>query len=254
MEPLSANDIEQVTRWLRGAKTAVAFTGAGISTESGIPDFRSPGGVWSKNRTVYFDEYLQSPEAREEYWRQKAEAHRDFQFARPNLAHETVAEWETAGVLRGVITQNIDGLHQLAGSRNVLELHGTAREVACLDCEKRYDAEEMVNQFTESGVVPVCEACGGVTKHATISFGQSLPAAVLREAATWAGEADVFLAMGSSLVVEPAASLPRAAKQSGSKLVIINRDATPLDSWADVVIHTELGAVMPALRECWKKL
>ena len=243
------SEIETLAGWLSDAESAVAFTGAGISTESGIPDFRSPGGVWSKNRTVYYDEYLRSPEARQEYWRQKAEAHRDFRVAEPNVTHLTLADWENSGVLRGVITQNIDGLHQIAGNTNVLELHGTAREVACLDCGKRYPADEMVDLFNETGTVPICFECGGKTKHATVSFGQSLPADVLQQAAHWSRDADVYLAMGSSLVVEPAASLPRIAAENGARLAILNRDPTPLDRLANVVIPGSLGETMTALRQ-----
>lgn len=220
-----------------------------VSTESGIPDFRSPGGVWAKNRTIYFDEYLRSPSAREEYWRQKSEAHRDFVAAKPNVSHRTLAEWEIGGRLQGVITQNIDGLHQIAGNANVLELHGTARQIGCLDCGERVNADPLIAQFNDSGIVPECTECGGITKHATVSFGQSLPAEVLREASRWAREADLFLAMGSSLVVEPAASLPRLAKESGGRLVILNRDTTPLDPWADLFIQAGLGETMSALRD-----
>src|SRR6476620_1563275 len=134
--PITA-DTNQVASWLASAKSAVVLTGAGISTESGIPDFRSPGGVWSKYRPVYFDEFLASAEDRYEYWRQKCEMHAEFAAAKPNPGHLVLARWEAAGRIRGVITQNIDGLHQLAGSRRVLELHGTAREAACLDCSAR---------------------------------------------------------------------------------------------------------------------
>ena len=243
------DDIRTVADWFAAAKSAVAFTGAGVSTESGIPDFRSPGGVWAKSQPVYFDEYLRSITAREEYWRQKAETHIGFMAAEPNVTHSTLAEWEKAESIRGVITQNIDGLHHIAGSKNVIELHGTARFVDCLDCGERYDADVMVTLYNESGTVPVCTQCGGMTKHATISFGQSLSPSILRESSQWAGASDLMIVLGSSLVVEPAASLPRIAKERGARLVIINRDATPLDSLADVVIHAPLGETMAALRE-----
>lgn len=229
---------------LANAHSAVVFTGAGVSTESGIPDFRSPGGVWSRRKPVLFDEYLRDPEARLEYWRQRAETHVGFAAAKPNVAHRAFARWESAGRIRGVITQNIDGLHQLAGSKNVVELHGTAREVACLDCAARYDAELMLRQFQESGTVPCCAQCGGLTKHATISFGQSLSPIVLQTAMRWAREADVFLAIGSSLVVTPAAELPVLAKESGARLLILNREPTPLDGIADSVIRAAIGEVI----------
>jgi len=244
--------VEQVGRWLAEAERAVAFTGAGISTESGIPDFRSPGGVWATSKPVSFDEFLRSPEARWEYWRQKAQSHRDMAEAEPNVAHKTLARWESIGKLRGVITQNIDGLHQLAGSRRVLELHGTARQVACLDCGWRTDAGPMVEQFNRTQRVPPCPQCGGRLKHATVSFGQALPADVLREATQWAREADLFLAMGSSLVVEPAASLPVLAKQCGAKLILLNRDRTPCDSLADLIIREALGKTMAAIDEAFR--
>lgn len=239
--------IAQVAQWLASSRAAVAFTGAGISTESGIPDFRSPGGVWSKYRTVYFDEFLESAEARHEYWRQKCEAHREFASAGPNAGHRVLADWEAAGRIRGVITQNIDELHQLAGSRKVLELHGTARRAACLDCSARFDIEPFVTQFLADDRAPDCPECGGRLKHATVSFGQSLPAAVLMEAARWSREADVFLAIGSSLVVTPAADLPRAAKQRGARLVIINRDPTPLDYMADAKLGGSIGEVLTSV-------
>jgi NAD-dependent deacetylase len=238
----------QIAAWLAESKHAVAFTGAGISTESGIPDFRSPGGIWTKYRTIYYQEFVKSAEARLEYWQQKAEGQLAFNRAEPNVGHQTLARWEEAGRLAGVVTQNIDGLHARAGSRRVLELHGTAREVACLDCRARYDAEEMVARFQQTGAVPECPACGsGLMKHATISFGQSLPPAVLQEAFAMSRRAALFLAIGSSLVVEPAASLPRAAKESGAKLVIINRDPTPLDPIADVVVREPIGEALTAI-------
>jgi NAD-dependent deacetylase len=226
---------------LTSARAAVVFTGAGVSTESGIPDFRSPGGVWSRRKPVLFDEYLRDPEARLEYWRQRAETHGGFAAAKPNVAHRAFARWESTGRIRGIVTQNIDGLHQLAGSKNVLELHGTAREVACLDCAARYDAERMLREFQESETVPRCPKCGGLTKHATISFGQSLSPIVLQTAMRWSREADVFLAIGSSLVVTPAAELPVLAKKSGARLIILNREPTPLDGIADDVIRDSIG-------------
>lgn len=240
---------DQIREWIDTAGFAVAFTGAGISTESGIPDFRSPGGIWSKYRTVYFDEFCSSAEARHEYWRQKAEGHREFAKAEPNITHRTLAAWEGAGKLRGVITQNIDGLHQQAGSKQVQQLHGTAREVNCLDCDWRDPVDRWVDQFLDTDQVPECPQCDGRLKHATVSFGQSLPADVLDTSAQWAQQADVFLALGSSLVVEPAASLPRIAAESGARLVIINRDPTPLDGMAALTVHAALGDVFERLND-----
>lgn len=239
--------VAQVGRWLASSQRAVVLTGAGMSTESGIPDFRSPGGVWSKYRTVYFDEFMASADARHEYWRQKCEMHRDFADAKPNSGHSVLARWEAAGHLRGVITQNIDGLHQLAGSRQVLELHGTARQAACLDCAARFDIEPLVAQFQATNTVPDCSRCSGRLKHATVSFGQMLPADVLMQAARWSREGDLMLAIGSSLVVTPAADLPRVARSSGARLVIINRDPTPLDAIADAVFRGSIGDVLSAI-------
>lgn len=239
--------VRQVAEWLRTAKQAIAFTGAGVSTESDIPDFRSPGGVWAKYQPVYYQEFLADPAARHEYWRQKSEAHRGFADARPNRGHVALAKWEAAGKLRGVITQNIDELHQHAGSREVLELHGTARKIACLDCSARYEAGPLVAEFFAVQIPPVCSACGGILKHATISFGQNLVPEVLMAAHRHARMSDVFFALGSSLVVHPAAELPRVARQRGARLVIINRDPTPLDDLADVVLHSPLGETLAAV-------
>lgn len=237
----TTRDLQRVADWLHSSRQTVAFTGAGMSTESGLPDFRSPGGVWATNRQIYFDEFRTSAEARHEYWRQKALTHHEFVRSAPNTGHRILAQWGQEGRLQAVITQNIDGLHQLAGSDPVLELHGTAREVSCLDCAARFPADPWVEYFETQERVPDCPECGGQLKHATISFGQVLPADVLQQAVELARGAELMLAMGSSLVVEPAASLPRIARQRGARLVIINRDPTPLDGWADVVLNTSIG-------------
>lgn len=239
---------EQVATWLAESSAAVAFTGAGISTESGIPDFRSPGGVWSKYRTVYYDEFLSDPEARHEYWRQKVEAHDAMAGAEPNVVHRLLAEWETAGRLLGVITQNIDDLHRRAGSRTVFEVHGNAMRVTCLHCSAEYETDPLARQFRVTDEVPVCESCGrDLLKHATISFGQQLDHATLDGSAKLSQSADLFLALGSSLVVHPAASLPEIAKRNGARLVIVNRDPTPLDAMADLVLHEPLGETFSAI-------
>jgi NAD-dependent deacetylase len=238
---------EQIAAWLREAQSAVAFTGAGMSTESGIPDFRSPGGIWATSQPVYFDDFLASAEARQEYWRQKSVSHRDFAESRPNPGHRILARWEQDRLIRGVITQNIDGLHQEAGSYEVLELHGTARWIACLNCEDCQEAGPLVERFLAEQIIPSCEKCGGLLKHATISFGQQLPQDVLERAITWSRKADLYLAMGSSLVVSPANALPPLAKRGGGRLVIINRDPTPLDGIADLVIHAAIGETLAAV-------
>lgn len=222
----------------------VVFSGAGISTESGIPDFRSPGGVWSRFRQVLFHEFVSDPEDRKEYWRQKCLQHHQWEESEPNRAHRIVASWEQQGLVRGVITQNIDGLHQAAGTRNLLELHGNARQVGCLRCDFREKAGRWVAEFERTQEPPICPRCSGLLKHATISFGQSLSPEVLMAARQWSRQARLFLVLGSSLVVTPAADLPRVAKEHGSRLAIVNRDETPLDRLADVVIHDGVGEVL----------
>jgi NAD-dependent deacetylase len=245
MSQSPSTDAAQVAAWLREARQAVVFTGAGISTESGIPDFRSPGGVWSRNRPVDYREFLASAAARREYWRQKAEAAPDFMRAEPNVAHLAIARWEEQGRVAGVITQNIDGLHQRAGSRRVLELHGTAMSIVCVDCHARFEPLPLLEAFRTSGDVPLCAACGGERlKSATVSFGQMLPEDVLEDAVHLARTCDLLLAIGSSLVVYPAAGLPELAQRNGARLVIINRDPTDQDAAADLVIHESIGATL----------
>ncbi|MCA9265836.1 MAG: Sir2 family NAD-dependent protein deacetylase [Planctomycetales bacterium] len=235
--------------WLQAARSAVVLTGAGVSTDSGIPDFRSPGGIWSRQRPVEYDDFVNSASARHRYWQQKCAGYRDFAAARPNVTHQVLAQWERAGVLRGVITQNIDGLHQDAGSQRVLELHGTVRQVACLRCPFRDQADTWVESFLSDGRVPDCPACGAPLKHATISFGQAMPEVVLSEAIHWCRAADLILTLGTSLVVMPAADLPRLAVECGARFVIINRDPTPLDRVADLVFNQSLDGVMTELEK-----
>jgi len=239
--------VSELVRYVTSANSIVAFTGAGISTESGVPDFRSPNGVWATSQPVLYQDYLQSATAREEYWRQKSAAHDELLHANPNIAHQQLAEWEKCGMLRGIITQNIDRLHQRAGSQNVLELHGNALEMLCIDCGDRSESDRWVQEYRITKAVPPCHECGGRLKHATISFGQSLDSEVLETAGAWAYESDLFLVIGSSLVVEPAASLPVLAKRHGSRLAIMNRDATPHDARADLVIRTGIGEALSLL-------
>jgi NAD-dependent deacetylase len=254
MTTAASSAIGRVARWLREADRAVVFTGAGMSTESGIPDFRSPGGVWSRNRPVYYDEFLASAEARFEYWRQKALAADDFARAAPNAGHQALARWEEAGRVMAVITQNIDGLHQQAGSRRVLELHGTARWIECVDCGQRFEPMRLVEEFRARQAVPPCPVCGGRLKSATISFGQPMPADVMDESVELAQASDLFLAIGSSLVVYPAAGLPQVAKRAGARLVIINRDATDQDATADAVIREPIGAALTQIDEILRQV
>lgn len=236
--------VARIARYLSEARGAVAFTGAGISTESGIPDFRSPGGVWSRYQPVLYQDFIASEAARRRYWLMKKEGYREFRGAKPNAGHLALARLEAEGKLIAIITQNIDGLHQDAGSRKVLELHGTSRSVLCIECGARYDPD-VIQERLENGVeVPRCDKCQGLLKSATISFGQELPVRVLSEAIELSLSADLILALGSSLVVEPAASIPLQAKQNGARLVIINMAETPLDDLADVVLREPIGEVL----------
>jgi len=232
---------------LAAKRRLVAFTGAGVSTASGIPDFRSPGGIWDRYRPVPIQEFLASEEARRRYWKYKRETYTDFAGARPNAAHLCLARLEAEDRLLGVITQNIDGLHQDAGSRRVIELHGTNRRVDCLDCGRRYPAAEVQERLNGGCEVPVCDSCRGPLKAATISFGQALDSRVLAEAFEIARSADLLLVLGSSLVVYPAAAIPEAAASAQVPIVIINREPTPLDSLATAVVLGAVEKILPAL-------
>lgn len=230
--------------WLREARRAVAFTGAGISTESGIDDFRSPGGLWTRHTPVMFDDFVRDAEERKRFWRQRREMMPTLLAAKPNAGHAALVKLEATGRLRGIITQNIDELHQRAGSKNVLELHGTAMKVHCLSCDKRWNCDEIQQRLDAGEEEMICDACSGYLKSMTVSFGQAMPATVMMEASQWARDCDLFIAIGSSLVVYPAAGFPEAAKRRGAKLVIINREPTPLDEVADLVIRAPIGETM----------
>jgi NAD-dependent deacetylase len=231
----------------KGSRNLVAFTGAGISTESGISDFRSPGGVWDRYRIVTFQEFLSSREARVEYWSMKRDLFREMRHAVPNRAHRALAVLERMGRLRCLITQNIDGLHQDAGSREVIELHGTNRKAYCLQCGRIWLIEEVQTILEAGNLDPACDICAGLIKPATVSFGQVMPEAELMRAFRYAAESDVLLMIGSSLQVEPAASIPREAHRAGAKLIFINRTATPWDHLAAVVFREGAGDVLEAI-------
>ncbi len=243
---------QSATRELRemlgASRRSVVFTGAGISTESGIPDFRSPGGIWSKYRLIEFQEFMASQEARRAYWRRKFATHDTVAEAKPNRGHLAVAELVKQGKVAAVITQNIDGLHQASGvpRSRVIELHGNTTYAHCLDCAKAYDLRPIRGAFLADETLPVCAACGGVVKTATISFGQAMPEAEMERAKAETLGCDLFLAVGSSLVVYPAAGFPALAKESGAGLVIINREPTGLDALADLVINAEIGPTLGA--------
>jgi NAD-dependent deacetylase len=245
--PEATTALERAREIMAASRSAAAFTGAGCSTASGIPDFRSPGGIWSRYRPVPFQDFVLDPEARRRYWIYKKETYRDFAEARPNAAHRVLARMESAGRLRAVLTQNIDGLHQEAGSARVLELHGTNRRVVCIRCAATWPAAEIQARLVEGCEVPECEHCGGILKAATVSFGQALPADVLEEAFAIATSVDLMLVLGSSLVVHPAAAIPVAAAEAGARVVIVNREPTPLDGLAAVVLRGPVEEVLPAL-------
>lgn len=238
---------DQIAELIARSSRIVGFTGAGISTESGIPDFRSPNGVWANNRIIEYSEFVNNRAGRIEYWRQKVAMWPEMRDAQPNAGHRAFAELERQGKLRAMITQNIDGLHQRAGNTNVIELHGTTVECECLTCGARISMDEAVERVKDGDLAPECDACGGLLKPATISFGQSMPAMAMKLAVEACQDCDVFLAVGSSLVVYPAASLPELAKESGAVLVIINRTPTPLDGIADLVVTEEIGIALPRL-------
>jgi len=243
------DSIQELGSLLTDAQGGIAFTGAGISTESGIPDFRSPGGVWSKHKPVMYHEFLASREARVRYWKMRVQLHREFGQAEPNDGHRAIARLEELGKIVAVITQNIDGLHQQAGSRRVIELHGTARMVECIGCGKEWPPAEVLVRVEAGDEAPDCDECGAPLKSKTVSFGQPMPEREMEEATRLSMEADVYLAIGSSLVVEPAASLPRLGKEHGAALVIINNTETPLDYLADVIIREPIGETMRAILE-----
>jgi NAD-dependent deacetylase len=240
------DEIQQLARLIDDAKRVVVFTGAGISTESGIPDFRSPTGIWSQTTPIYFDEYVSSAEARIEAWRRKFEIDKDMIGAEPNRGHRAVAKLVRTGKVSAVITQNIDGLHQESGvpDDRIIELHGNATYATCLTCATRYELGPIKEAFSADGTLPECTYCAGIVKTATISFGQSMPEGPMVRAREETLASDLFLAIGSSLVVYPAAGFPALAKQSGAKLVILNRDSTDLDRIADLVLNREIGPTL----------
>ena len=229
------------------ASVIVPFTGAGISTECGIPDFRSPGGMWTKNKPIPFDEFLASQEARNESWRRRFAMAELFAAARPGRGHRAIASLYRVGKVPAVITQNIDNLHQASGiaAEHVVELHGNTTYGLCLDCAERYEIDWVrARMEAGNGCAPDCPSCGGYIKTATISFGQSMPEEAMRRAEDLSLACDLFLAIGSSLVVWPAAGFPLLAKRNGARLVIVNREATDFDDNADLVVRADIGTVL----------
>jgi NAD-dependent deacetylase len=238
----------QLIDMLRVCSRAVIFTGAGISTESGIPDFRSPGGMWSRMPPIEFQDFLASEEMRREAWRRKLVTDRTMRAAEPNRGHQAIAHLVGTGACGCVITQNVDGLHQRSGvpEEKVIELHGNSTYAACLDCGLRHELEPILSAFEKDETLPLCGDCGGIVKTATISFGQRMPIDAVQRAEREALACDLFIVLGSSLVVFPAADLPRVAKRGGARLVIVNREPTDQDASADLVIQDEIGPTLSA--------
>ena len=243
------SDRARLAELIEASERMVVFTGAGISTESGIPDFRSPGGVWSRMKPIYFQDFVASEDKRREAWTRAFSGVAGWVGATPNAGHRAVARLIADGKCSTVITQNVDNLHQDAGApgERVIELHGNASYAACLDCGLRHELAELKAPFLERGEIPACRACGGLVKTAVISFGQSMPEAAMARAEEETLACDLFLVLGSSLVVYPANGFPVLAKQNGAKLAILNREPTDLDEIADLVLHDEIGPVMSSV-------
>lgn len=241
--------IDKLRTMIEGCKRGVVFTGAGISTESGIPDFRSPGGIWTKYQPIYFQDFITSEEMRRESWRRKFATSVITDKAEPNKGHLAIAKLFQIGKVASVITQNIDGLHQRAGvpDDRVIELHGNTTYASCLECGIRYELDVIKDIFSKDETLPICDTCGGIIKTATISFGQAMPMVEMQAAKEETLACDLFLSVGSSLVVYPAAGYPELAKRNGAKLVIINRDPTGMDGIADLVLNTEIGETLSSV-------
>jgi NAD-dependent deacetylase len=240
------DQVERLREMIGSAKRIVAFTGAGISTESGIPDFRSPGGIWTRYKPIYFDDFMSSDEMRRESWRRKFATDETMLTAEPNAGHRALARLVEQGRMSAIITQNVDGLHQRSGvpDSKIIELHGNSTYASCLDCGHRHELDPIRKAFLGSGKLPLCVKCDGIVKTATISFGQAMPEIQMARAQDETTACDLFIVLGSSLVVYPAASFPRIAKRRGARLVIVNREATDQDGDADMVIHAEIGSTM----------
>jgi len=248
---VSTDDLGTIAARVRDARRIVILTGAGISTESGIPDFRGPQGVWTKNpdaeKTATLQYYVSDPEVRKKSWRNRLES--PLWDAEPNSGHRAIAELEQKAALHTIVTQNIDGLHHKAGSAPeiIVEIHGNVREVKCLDCAWRAPMEEALDRVRAGEDDPRCRGCGGILKSATISFGENLVVEDLERSQRAAAGCDLFLAIGSSLGVYPAAGLPEVALGGGARLVVMNAQETPFDRYADAVVRDQLGVVLPKL-------
>jgi NAD-dependent deacetylase len=239
--------LQDAIELMQQAKRIVALTGAGISTESGIPDFRSPGSIWQREPPVSYSDFIHKPEARQKYWQTRRNLYGQVAAAQPNAAHKALTALERRGVLLGIITQNFDGLHHDAGNsaQRIVEIHGTSREAACTLCGIRSSMVDLQQRINAGEVDPRCPECGGFLKAATILFGQRVPEIELTRAREMVASCDLFLVVGSSLKVTPAATLPRLALNRDVPLIIINLQVTPLDDYADVVIHERAGVILP---------
>ena len=242
----TARDIKALRRLLEVSHRVVVFTGAGISTESGIPDYRSPGGIWTKYTPVDFQDFVRSEDMRREAWRRKVATHDAVAEAEPSRGHRAVAELVRRGTVACVITQNVDGLHQRSGIADdrIVELHGNTTYARCLACGARHELAPIYAAFAIDETLPLCDACGGLVKTATISFGQQMPEAEMQRAEQETLRCDLFISIGSSLRVYPAAGFPSLAKQKGALLAIVNREATGLDMEADLLVHAEIGPTL----------
>ena len=236
---------KELSQYIYEAKNIVIFTGAGISTESGIPDFRGPQGVWKTNTPIYFQDFIGSEEVRKESWKRKFSGQDIIKKAKPNIGHLAVAEIINEHESAYLITQNVDNLHQDAGvpDDKITEIHGNASYASCLDCGIRYELKPIKKEFLENETVPYCDACGGIIKTATISFGQSMPEEGMQMAQRKTLGCDLFITIGTSLVVYPAAGFPKLAKEIGANLIIINNEPTDFDPIADLVIREQIGKV-----------
>lgn len=243
------DDLDRMAEMLRASERLVAFTGAGISTESGIPDYRGPNGVWQTGNIPHIDTIRTDEEARREYWRRRLETYPEMLARQPNAGHEALARFERAGKLLAVITQNIDGLHQKAGNHDerVIELHGSSHRLRCMKCGEVYDGVTIQTRLEAGEEDPRCVVCGGPLRSATVLFGESLPADALNLAHRVSLAADLMLVVGSSLVVNPAAKLPQIARQKGAGLIIVNQTETPLDGLADVRVGAQAGPTLDTL-------
>jgi NAD-dependent deacetylase len=235
--------LEQFAAKIRGSSEIVVFTGAGISTESGIPDFRSPGGIWARYKPVTYQEYIANEEARISAWKRRLETYGASKSAKPNIGHYFVNSLNVKEKLIGLITQNVDGLHSESGlpEAKIVELHGSNRKIVCLKCSKEFEPDAIIKTLVGNFSSPKCDTCSGILKSAAISFGQAMPQEAMRKAEEWTAKAEVFVVMGSSLQVHPAAAFPVIAKRNGALLAIINREAGPLDEVADYVHHGAIG-------------